>query len=268
MGVSPATSSNCSPSLSALNSDAWVLKDAKVTDEVLKSLAERTDLVIRAVDAPLSTISAKTLKLFVKAHGSNLERFNLQNNNEIDGATLVGLAKMMPHLKTLSFQYLHQVTDEDLLKVVNACQELETLRICQNSRISKEVFYQILNLHRNFLKLSVDVAGRQKNPSEASGADREVRAQVEALRLSGLSFGRSDIDPILKIKGLRNVELALTSVTAEDVARISGGQFGVTVQDISSKKLAGFEKKFQEIDLSYERKGHSISVLQGASEGM
>ncbi|WP_420421878.1 hypothetical protein [Simkania sp.] len=268
MGVSPATSSNYSSSLSALNSESWALKDAKVTDEVLESLAGRTDLVIRAVDAPLSTISAKTLKLFVKAHDSNLERFNLQNNNEIDGATLVDLAKMMPHLKTLSFQYLHQVTDEDLLKVVNACQDLETLRICQNSRISKEAFYQILNLDRNFLKLSVDLAGRQKKTSGASGADREVRAQVEALRLSGLSFGSSDIDPILKIKGLRNVELALTSVTAEDVARISEGQLGVTVQDISPKKLSGFEKGFIERGLSYTRSGRNIRVVQGASEGL
>lgn len=252
--------------LSRLDSEAWEIKDTIVTDDELKSLAGRPDLIIRAVDAPLSKISAEVLQLFLETHGSNLERFKLQNNT-IDGEALAGLAPMMPHLKTLSFQYLHSVGDEDLLRVVETCKELETLRICQNRRISKEAFYQILGFDRRFLELSIDITGRSKKASGVGGDDLEIKAQVEALRLSGPAFESRDIGNIDKIGGLRDVELILTHASPESIASLSAGQFAVTVKDISTKRLAALDDVFRSKGISFERQGNTITVNQGASEG-
>lgn len=265
MVLSLAESSSSTLPLTRLTSGDWVVKNAKVTDDELETLAGRSDLIIRAVDAPLSNISATVLQLFLRTHGSNLERFNLQNNKNIDSETFANLAQMMPQLKTLSFQYLHQVTDEDLLRVVESCKELEVLRISGNNQISKKAFHEILGLDRHFLELSLDLAGRSKSLQDVGHL--EVKAQVEKLRLSGLSFVSSDMPHIPKIKELKNMELVLTSVDADAVASLSGGQFAITVQEMSSKKLASFEDCFRNRDISFARDGKKITIYQEASGG-
>ena len=266
MVMASAACSSPSLALSPLGSEAWAIKDTVVTDDELKTLAGRSDLVIREVDAPLSKVSTEVLQLFLRTHGLNLERFKIQNNT-IDGAALAGLAVMMPHLKTLSFQYLHNVKDEDLLRVVETCEELETLRICQNRRITKAALYQILGFDRRFLELSIDIAGRSNKASGVGGDDLEIKAQVEVLRLSGPVFESCDLGIIDKIKGLRDVELILTHATPESIASLSEGQFAVTVKDISTKRLAALDETFRNKDIPFERQGNTIRIHQGASEG-
>jgi hypothetical protein len=266
MQISSPVSASQPACLTRLDSDTWVVENTKVSDSELLSLAHRPDLHIREVRAPLSSVSTETLTLFLQTHGSNLEKLNLQNN-KIGGEAFANLAKMMPRLKTLSFQYLHEVKNEDILSIIQTCKELGSLRMSQNRGISKRVFYQILELDRDFSELSLDIFGLSKK-DDHDGDMKMIKAQVKTLRLSGLSFGNNDVTNVAAIKGLRTVGFVLTSAKPEDVARLYTSappeeRLIVEITDISKKNLAAFEEFFSKEKVPFSKRdirGPSVNL--------
>ena len=244
-----------------LDLEACVIGNARVSDDELLKLATRSDLTIREVRAPLSLVTVATLHLFLKTHGHNLESFNLQNNR-MSGEDFVSLATMMPELKTLSFQYLHTVNNEDLLKIIQTCKNLESLIISRNGRISKQAYYQILELDRHFSVLSLDINGPA--PKEVHNEEVTVRAQVENLRLAGLPFGNNDVINVTAIKGLKTVEFVHTSVQPEAIAKLYTPDSlpSILITSFSEKKANTFKGFFRDQNIPFEAQGKKIKTSQ------
>ena len=251
------------PFLSHLYSGNWVIENAKISDEEFKSLAGTDDLAITEVRAPLSMVSTEALELFLEAHGHHLEKFNLQNN-KISSEDFVRLATMMPKLKTLSFQYLHTVTNEDLLQIIQTCKNLERLVIGGNGRISIQAYYQILKLDRHFSVLSLNINGPA--PKEVHNEEVTVRVQVDSLRVAGLPFGSNDVNNVIAIKGLKTVEFVHTSVQPEAIAKLYTidsleKQPSVSITSFSEKKANAFKSCFCDKNIPFEMQGKKVTVF-------
>lgn len=250
--------------LTPTGTGAWAVRDDKVSDKDLKELAGAPGLTITEVRAPLSSVTSDTLGLFLETHGKNLRVFNLQNA-DIEGETLADFAKLMPNLREVSFQYQHKIKNEDLLRIIKTCQDLVVLKLCQNAQLGKTVLYQILELDRYFEYLSMGLATRSTSKLETPDKWR-LRAKVDKLRVSGLSFTDDDLPVFGSTKGLREATLSLTKTSPDAIVRFVGtlnahkSGPALVVEEISGKKLQSLVRALREEGLEFHKRHSAITI--------
>ncbi len=191
--------------------DTYAVKNTKVSDADLRAITEASDLQITEVRAPLSKISFPILGDFLKVHGRNLTRFNLQNC-PLSEENLSRLSPLLPNVRVLSMQYLHEISSGAFFEFVHSCSRIHELYLSQNRRVNKSLFHKLLGLDRHFSVVSLDLSH-----SAPSSNAIDCRISIDKLILIGHTFDHTDLPLLEKISGLRSLHLSLTRFTASDL---------------------------------------------------
>ncbi len=191
----------------------FALKSAALTDGELKDLASTQDVKISEIRAPLSLITPPTLFFFASVHGASLYSLNLQNT-KIDGPMLQSLSELLPNLRSLSLQYLHDISDSHVRDVVVKCTQLHEIHFSQNRKLSKNLFFFLLSQSRSFSVISLDLANNFPMPDNFV-----FSASIKELLLIGPAF--NDQDSLVFSKAHPDkLELSLTKFKSEGIREL------------------------------------------------